>query len=192
MGPLEAYKSFVRQHSALVLNLERLAHWIVWNPERFNGSEFTYEAFNAAVGLLGLYNESIVAGDEGSGEQMDWGFLLAAVEQVRALNSSGLGRRSAPAAVFAHLRRGRPAALTQTVCCASTVRVRRQQLRGMGSRACWTEQWAPQQGLRTARNACAEPKPIVGRPTPLAPAQHPPRSRRWWSCARSSWSSAAR
>jgi hypothetical protein len=83
MGPLEAYKSFVRQHSALVVNLERLAHWVVWNPERFNGSEFSYEAFNAAVGLLGLYNDSIMAPEDASGPQTDWGFLLAAVEQVR-------------------------------------------------------------------------------------------------------------
>lgn len=87
MGPLELYKSFVRQHSALVYNLERLAHWAAWSPDRFNGSEFAYEAFNAAVGLLGLYNESIVAGDEASGDQTDWAFALAAVEQVRSRSS---------------------------------------------------------------------------------------------------------
>jgi hypothetical protein len=83
MGPLQLYKDFVREHSALVVNLERLAHWVVWNPERFNGSEFAYEAFNAAVGLLGLYNESIIAGEQVPADQTDWGFLLAAVEQVR-------------------------------------------------------------------------------------------------------------
>jgi hypothetical protein len=89
MGPLELYKSFVREHSALVVNLERLAHWVVWNPERFNErSEFAYEAFNAAVGLLGLYNESIISSDDGAGEQTDWGFLLAAVEQVRLVKES--------------------------------------------------------------------------------------------------------
>jgi hypothetical protein len=80
---LQAYKHFVREHSALVLNLERLAHWVAWSPERFNGSEVVYEAFNAAVGLLGLYNDSIISGEgPAAGEQTDYGFLLAALEQV--------------------------------------------------------------------------------------------------------------
>ena len=83
MRPLEAYRGFVRKHHALVVNLERLLHWVAWSPDRFNGSEFSYEAFNAAVGLLGLYNDSIVADASPEGnEQTDWGFMLAAVEQV--------------------------------------------------------------------------------------------------------------
>lgn len=42
-----------------------------------------YESFNAAVGLLGLYNDAIIA--EHPGQQKDvanWAFWLAAVEQV--------------------------------------------------------------------------------------------------------------
>ncbi|KAI8476029.1 MAG: hypothetical protein J3K34DRAFT_516939 [Monoraphidium minutum] len=89
MGPLELYKRFVREHSALVVNLERLAHWFAWSPERFGSdgarSEFAYEAWNAGVGLLGLYNESIMSGESCAAEGTDWGFLLAAVEQVQTL-----------------------------------------------------------------------------------------------------------
>jgi hypothetical protein len=36
---LQHYKDFVRKHPGLVQNAERLLHWLVWNPERFSGSE---------------------------------------------------------------------------------------------------------------------------------------------------------
>lgn len=36
---LRHYKAFVRQHPSLVVNAERLLHWLAWNPERFSGSE---------------------------------------------------------------------------------------------------------------------------------------------------------
>lgn len=83
MPLLQHYKAFVKQHPALVLNAERLLHWVAWNPERFSGSEYAYEAFNAAVGLLGIYNESILADTpEYSGNVAQWALWLAAVEQV--------------------------------------------------------------------------------------------------------------
>lgn len=86
MSPLQHYKSFVKQHPGLVLNLERLLHWVAWNPERFSGSEFAYEAFNAAVGLLGIYNESIIAEHpDYNATVAKYAFLLAAVEQVSVL-----------------------------------------------------------------------------------------------------------
>jgi hypothetical protein len=79
---LTAYKKFVRRNPGLVTNVERLLHWVVWNPERFSGSEFAYEAFNAAVGLLGIYNESILAGDHAD-PAAKWALWVAAVEQAR-------------------------------------------------------------------------------------------------------------
>jgi hypothetical protein len=84
MNLLASYKDFVRRNSGLVINLERLAHWVAWSPERFSGSEFGYEAWNAAVGLLGLYNDSILDEDgPGAGEpSTDYAFMLAALEQV--------------------------------------------------------------------------------------------------------------
>lgn len=86
MSPLQHYKNFVKQHPGLVLNLERLLHWVAWNPERFSGSEFAYEAFNAAVGLLGIYNESIIAEHpDYNATVAKYAFLLAAVEQVSVL-----------------------------------------------------------------------------------------------------------
>lgn len=48
-----------------------------------------YESFNAAVGLLGIYNDAILS--EQPGQQQDvasWAFWLAAVEQVRARTHS--------------------------------------------------------------------------------------------------------
>jgi hypothetical protein len=36
---LQQYKAFVKKHPSLVQNAERLLHWLVWNPERFSGSE---------------------------------------------------------------------------------------------------------------------------------------------------------
>lgn len=83
MHLLQHYKSFVKQHPTLVLNLERLLHWVAWNPERFSGSEFAYEAFNAAVGLLGIYNESILAEHpDYSATVAKYALWLAAVQQV--------------------------------------------------------------------------------------------------------------
>jgi hypothetical protein len=38
-GVLQQYKAFVRKHPSLIQNGERLLHWLVWNPERFSGSE---------------------------------------------------------------------------------------------------------------------------------------------------------
>lgn len=78
--------AFVRAHPALIQNLERLAHWVAWSPDRFSGSEFAYEAFNAGVGLAGLYHDTILNGElrPDAGAGTDWGFLLAALEQVRS------------------------------------------------------------------------------------------------------------
>eukprot|EP00878_Enallax_costatus_P028966 GHUV01031335.1.p1 GENE.GHUV01031335.1~~GHUV01031335.1.p1 ORF type:complete len:193 (+),score=27.23 GHUV01031335.1:193-771(+) len=85
MSLLQHYKTFVKQHPSLVLNLERLLHWVAWNPERFSGSEFAYEAFNAAVGLLGIYNESILTEHpDYNATVARYALWLAAVEQVRA------------------------------------------------------------------------------------------------------------
>lgn len=43
-----------------------------------------YESFNAAVGLLGIYNDSILTEHHGQQQQdaAKWAFWLAAVEQV--------------------------------------------------------------------------------------------------------------
>eukprot|EP00879_Flechtneria_rotunda_P030831 GHRR01033522.1.p1 GENE.GHRR01033522.1~~GHRR01033522.1.p1 ORF type:complete len:112 (+),score=23.10 GHRR01033522.1:754-1089(+) len=83
MPLLQKYKAFVKRHPSIVLNAERLLHWVAWNPERFHGSEYAYEAFNAAVGLLGIYNESILADHpEYSDTIAKWALWLAAVEQV--------------------------------------------------------------------------------------------------------------
>jgi hypothetical protein len=83
MSLLQSYKSFVRAHPGLVLNAERLLHWVVWNPERFSGSEYAYEGFNAAVGLLGIYNESILAEHpDYNATVAKYALWLAAVEQV--------------------------------------------------------------------------------------------------------------
>jgi hypothetical protein len=45
-----------------------------------------YESFNAAVGLLGIYNEAILSEQPGQQQQdaANWAFWLAAVEQVRS------------------------------------------------------------------------------------------------------------
>lgn len=89
-SPLDWYKEFVRRNESLVTNLERLAHWVAWSPDRFSGSEFAYEAFNSAVGLVGLLNDSIIHGESSAGDEgTDWGFMLAALEQVRRV---ALGR----------------------------------------------------------------------------------------------------
>eukprot|EP00878_Enallax_costatus_P039270 GHUV01044854.1.p1 GENE.GHUV01044854.1~~GHUV01044854.1.p1 ORF type:complete len:173 (+),score=50.57 GHUV01044854.1:193-711(+) len=86
MSLLQHYKTFVKQHPSLVLNLERLLHWVAWNPERFSGSEFAYEAFNAAVGLLGIYNESILTEHpDYNATVARYALWLAAVEQVQTL-----------------------------------------------------------------------------------------------------------
>eukprot|EP00879_Flechtneria_rotunda_P027651 GHRR01029629.1.p1 GENE.GHRR01029629.1~~GHRR01029629.1.p1 ORF type:complete len:158 (+),score=43.63 GHRR01029629.1:754-1227(+) len=86
MPLLQKYKAFVKRHPSIVLNAERLLHWVAWNPERFHGSEYAYEAFNAAVGLLGIYNESILADHpEYSDTIAKWALWLAAVEQVQTL-----------------------------------------------------------------------------------------------------------
>jgi hypothetical protein len=83
MSLLQSYKSFVRAHPGLVLNAERLLHWVVWNPERFSGSEYAYEGFNAIVGLLGIYNESILTEHPDYNTTVaKYAFWLAAVEQV--------------------------------------------------------------------------------------------------------------
>jgi hypothetical protein len=84
MPVLQAYNRFVREHPNLVANLERLAHLLAYAPDRFfSGSEFGYEAFNAAVGLIGLYNDSLLNEKHGrSASGQDWGLWLAAVEQV--------------------------------------------------------------------------------------------------------------
>jgi hypothetical protein len=109
--PLEAYKRFVRDNASLVVNLERLAHWVAWSPDRFHGSEFAYEAFNAAVGLLGLYNESVMEEDDpAAGAQSDWGFALAAVEQVRARGARGPPGARALGCTRPPARRGAPRA----------------------------------------------------------------------------------
>lgn len=44
-----------------------------------------YESFNAAVGLLGIYNDAILSEQPGQQQQdaANWAFWLAAVEQVR-------------------------------------------------------------------------------------------------------------
>jgi hypothetical protein len=116
LAPLEAYKRFVRENGSLVVNLERLAHWFAWSPDRFHGSEFGYEAFNAAVGLLGLYNESIMAEDDpGAGAQTDWGFALAAVEQVGPL----WGRAGCPRCVAQSRQRLRSEGSLLHVLCAA-------------------------------------------------------------------------
>lgn len=87
----ERYKNFVREHPALVSNAEQLLHWVVWNPDRFTGSEYAYEAFNAAVGLVGIYNQSILAEKDGAQPQgANWYLWLAAVEQVHLLGRSRL------------------------------------------------------------------------------------------------------
>lgn len=102
--PLEAYKEFVRNNASLITNLERLAHWVAWSPDRFQGSEFAYEAFNSAVGLVGLFNDSIIHGEvkpDGS-EGTDWGFMLAALEQVRFI---GVGAVVSGVGAHAHALR---------------------------------------------------------------------------------------
>jgi hypothetical protein len=82
MSLLAPYKTFVKQHPSLVLNVQRLLHWFAWNPERFSGSEYAYEAFNAVVGLLGIYHDSILAEGEQDPDLAKWALWLAAVEQV--------------------------------------------------------------------------------------------------------------
>lgn len=96
MGFLDGYKSFVRKHPSLIQNAERLLHWVAWNPERFSGSEFAYEGFNAAVGLLGIYNESILAHSTTKDGQTNWALWLAAVEQVRVVTGHACMARCVP------------------------------------------------------------------------------------------------
>jgi Peroxisomal membrane protein (Pex16) len=85
MPLLRVYADFVKAHPGLVQNVERLAHWVVYaTPDRFSSSEYAYEGFIAALGLLGLLNESILAGetpglDSSARAAAIW---LAAVEQV--------------------------------------------------------------------------------------------------------------
>ena len=83
MRPLEAYKEFVRNHPLSVQSLERLLQLFAWSPQRFSSSEFAYETYNAAIGLLSLWHENIIQGDH-SGAAAQWQTCLTAVELVGA------------------------------------------------------------------------------------------------------------
>ncbi|KAG2498694.1 hypothetical protein HYH03_003434 [Edaphochlamys debaryana] len=63
---LTAYKDWVKKHPGWVSNLDWLLLFTVWNPGRATGggSEATYEAYHAGVGLLSLWHQYIL--EEGS------------------------------------------------------------------------------------------------------------------------------
>lgn len=87
---LERYKSWVRQHPGAVEGIERSLQLLTWFPDRFSSSEYALEGINAAVGLLGLWHESIVhngAPSNGAAHSngRNWALWLAAVEQVATL-----------------------------------------------------------------------------------------------------------
>lgn len=48
-----------------------------------------YEGFNAAVGLLGVYNDAILSERPGQEQLARWALWLAAVEQVRVAGRKG-------------------------------------------------------------------------------------------------------
>jgi hypothetical protein len=81
LRPLEAYKSWVRDHPFLIQNVERLLQLFAWSPQRFSSSEFAYETYSAAIGLLSLWHENIIHGDQSSAAA-NWQTLLTAVELV--------------------------------------------------------------------------------------------------------------
>jgi len=126
MSLLAPYKTFVKQHPSLVLNVQRLLHWFAWNPERFSGSEYAYEAFNAVVGLLGIYHDSILAEGEQDPDLAKWALWLAAVEQVGSKpplhnNPIVFTLRESPSLGFENQSRDMMAAFIWGPCCTLVV-----------------------------------------------------------------------
>lgn len=80
---LERYKEWVRRHPGIVQNLDWLLLLTVWNPSRTSGgSEATYEAYHAAVGLLSLWHQHIIEEKELPTSRPTPYLLLDALEYV--------------------------------------------------------------------------------------------------------------
>jgi hypothetical protein len=97
MNPLEAYKEYVRSHPLLVQGVERLLQLFAWSPQRFSSSELAYESYSAAIGLLSLWHDRIINGDQ-SGAAAGWQTCLTAVELVGADATLAPRARGAPVA----------------------------------------------------------------------------------------------
>ncbi|PNW76637.1 hypothetical protein CHLRE_11g467758v5 [Chlamydomonas reinhardtii] len=83
---LERYKEWVRRHPGIVQNLDWLLLLTVWNPSRTSGgSEATYEAYHAAVGLLSLWHQHIIEEKELPTSRPTPYLLLDALEYVETL-----------------------------------------------------------------------------------------------------------
>lgn len=83
---LEAYKAWVRRHPGVVQNLELLLYVTMWSPARLgaSASEFGYEAYHAAIGLLSVWHQHLL-GDGAAGgaaASRSLGVWLDALEQV--------------------------------------------------------------------------------------------------------------
>ena len=78
---LQRYTSWVKQHPGLVQNLDWLLYIVQWNPGRLSSSEFTYEAYHAAVGLLSVWHAQILEEDVRRSTSSRG---LDLIEQVRA------------------------------------------------------------------------------------------------------------
>ena len=66
-NPVELYKRWVRKHPKVVNNLDWLVYLALWSPLRTSSStddssssEASYEAFNAAIGLLSVWHQHIL------------------------------------------------------------------------------------------------------------------------------------
>lgn len=78
----EKYKSWVRRHPGMVQNLDWLLYLTVWNPQRMNSSEFGYEAYHAAVGLLSVWHQNIIDEVNLPVKRPAYSLWLDALEQV--------------------------------------------------------------------------------------------------------------
>lgn len=79
---LKAYKDWVKRHPGTVQNLDWLLYLTVWSPTRIGSSEYGYEAYHAAVGLLALWHQHILEEDELPTTRPKPYLWLDALEQV--------------------------------------------------------------------------------------------------------------
>ena len=78
----------MRSNPGLVSNLDWLLYLALWNPNRLAASEFSYEAYHAAIGLLSVWHQHILDEADGGadgGRGQAYGLWLTAVEQVRSV-----------------------------------------------------------------------------------------------------------
>ena len=86
MKPVQRYKAWVRANSNLIGAIEGGLSSLTWLlPDRFSDSELSLEGLNTFIGLLSLYNESILQEPAYAKDQRKptpWPFWLGAIQQA--------------------------------------------------------------------------------------------------------------